>query len=146
MDGRDCWVFNPAKFALYGKERTVLVDDAAAPTGKAVELAKEKGYMSPLLVSYYDSRTKTQPFIKHLKIGDDATGYAWHDLGKATLAENGYFFMTKGWVVQMHIPTPDMAGKTFEVKVCACKTAEGKIRIGRMVIVDVNEKEKGCMK
>ena len=147
FEGRPCWEFNPAKFALYGKERTVLVDDAAAPTGKAVELAKEKGYVSPLLVSYYDSGTKKQPFIRYLKIDDGAAAYAWHDLGKATLAENGYFFMTKGWVVQMHIPTPDMAGKTFEVKVCACKTAEGKMRIGRMAIVDVkNESEKGDAK
>ena len=151
FEGRPCWEFNPDKFALYGKERTVLVDDAAAPTGKAVELAKEKGYESPLLVAYYDSGTKKQPFSTRLKIDDGSVKYAWHDLGRATLAENGYFFMTKSWVVQMHIPSPDFAGKTFEVKVCACKTQDGKIRIGRMVLLDVgntteNNAEKEEMK
>ena len=136
LEGRPCWDFNPEKYALYGKEKTVLVDDPAAPAGKAVELAKENGYVSPLLVAYYDSATKKQPFSTRMKVEDGETSYSWHSLGRATLAENGYFFMTKGWVVQLHIPSPDFAGKTFDVKVYACKTPEGRIRIGRMSLVE----------
>ena len=139
--GRPCWEFPPEKYVLNGKTNTVLVSDAAAPGGKAVELSSGATDVDSLLVAYFDSDErekgdKVRAFSARLRVGEPTPDYRWCDLGEATLAENGYFYMTDGWLVHIQLPTPDFADKSYDVRVFARKTKAGSLRIARVALVD----------
>lgn len=141
LKGRPSWEFPPEKYVLNGKTNTVLVADAAAPGGKAVELSAGATDVDSLLVAYYDADEKAKggkawSFSARLKAGEASLDYRWFALGTATLAENGYFYLTDGWLVHIQLPTPDFADKSYEVRVLARKTKEGKLRIARFELVD----------
>lgn len=146
----DCpyWDFPPEKYALNGKTNTVLALDSAFAGGKVLELAPAVKNVDSLLVAYYDADEKAKggkarSFSARLKVGEPSESYRWYDLGKATLAENGYFYLTDGWLVHVQIPSPDFADKTYGIRILSRKTASGTLRIARFVLVDDLEEETG---
>ena len=147
--GGPCWEFPPEKYVLNGKTNTVLVADAAAPSGKALELKSGATDIGSLLVAYCDADAKAKggkarSFSARLKVKGPSSDYRWHGLGEATLAENGYFYLTKGWLVHVQVPVPDLADKTYGVRILARRTPEGTLRIARFALDDrrVPDKDK----
>lgn len=130
------YVLQAPKFALYGKEKTALVDDAAAPEGKAVELkAGEKGLGFPLLLAYYDANKKLKKGVlsTRLKYDGGIDGeYRWYEAGHTMMSDNGYFYFGDSWLVQAHQIIPDFGGGDYRVRVLLARTASGAIRLAEM--------------
>ena len=137
---RGKWVLDPSGYGLYGKEKTVLIDDPQAPSEKAVRIALDGDkYRLPLVVAYYDAGAD-KSVLRHLRKDPPvASGYGWFKAGKFRAADNGYVYFTDQWTVQSHLPCADLVGKEFELWVLA-RFEKDAVLIGRVELRDVVQK------
>ena len=97
-----------------------IVDDAAASTGKAVEISAEISDSSPLPLKFgmYDKNLLKLTEIKHVdELSENPDEYAWYDLGRMTIPGYVSYLYCVGWAVQIPFGHPEMAGKKVDAKV-----------------------------
>ena len=140
LDGKKCWFSDPEVYGRPHRIRAKLVKDAAAPTGKALEMEKRPGYVPPVRAQYYDMETDKILFKRKLVIPEGASEYVWYDLGLITVAGRGVVLMGSDNLVQFYTPAKDFVGKTFNFKVYAALSEKGAVRIGRLAFVETQDK------
>ena len=138
-DGKFFWEFNPAKFGLYGKARTQLLKDPKAKGGLAVRIdTAAKGCELPFRWGYYDQKAKkTLAQGKVPEVPDDGA-YHLVDVETVTIPENGYLYLTKDWLVQSHLPSPDFAGQRHRIRVSVRRDGRY-LWVDRVVFADADK-------
>ena len=137
--GRMFWEFNPAKFGLYGGEGTRYVPDPKARGGKAVRIdTTAKGCGLPFRYGFYDQCSRKT--IASGEVPEVPEDGCYHMTRVATIKmpENGYLYLTKDCLVQVHLPSPDFAGKSYRIGVSVRR--EGTVLwVDRVVYADCSD-------
>lgn len=115
--GQRGWEFPVEKITLCGKDVSDALVEDPETGGKAIRIdADSKALGMPFAFGFYNARTRktvVSSRISKPKVGGE---YYWHDIGRVTAPENGYLYMTRKWVVQVHLPNPDFEGHTYALK------------------------------
>ena len=94
-----------------------VVKDPTARNGKAVRLAadSDRGFKFPIPFGLAQPQAKKS--VKSLQIKEPAgAGWQWYELKGVQFPEDDvYAYFT--WLIQVHYTTPEIVGKTFDIKV-----------------------------
>ena len=115
--GNPFWDFPAGKFGLYGALKEAVTKDPESDLGEAVCIGVDgpKGEY-PLACGFYDAMLKKTIFSTSISAPEKPSGYGWVDVGMVTAPENGYLYLTKKWLLQMHLPNPDFEGNAYRIR------------------------------
>ena len=118
------------------------VEDSEAVDGKAFKVVctDEKKFAFPFSLGVYDPKVAKTTAESSVSAAS-CDGYRWYALGRVSLPKSYYLYFSRQWTLKLQVGSPDMDGRTFDIRahlkftgpLFGCAGTENAVYVDRVV-------------